>query len=212
MLVWTYFFRDRKHGLPIVIWAWTNGDSSMTYIMIRVQLLGTMRGEDISPKIIKDGNGICITIKFPKGGEDTKLEYLLMMNHGIKEYDTNHPQYVALKTADRIINDAPEAGDNDDSIILKVDLPFPVNTSGFKDPHSDNHSCLNVGIFPLPEDKYPVIDGCPVPSVKFLHLHCKEKDKPKQKQKVYETNYFAGPAAAENVRPDGTGSTNMNVR
>jgi len=210
MSVRTYFFRDRKHGLPFVVWAWTDGNSGITYITIRVQLLGTMRGEDISPKIIKDGNGVRITIKFPEGGEDTKPEYLLMMNHEIEEYDTNHPQYVALKTADRIINDALEAGDNDDSIVLEVDLPFPVDTSGFKDPHSDNHSRLNVGIFPLPDDKYPPIDGCPAPSVKFLHLHCEEKDKPKQKQKVYETNYFAA-AATENVRPDGAGSANMNM-
>jgi len=85
--------------------------------------------------------------------------------------------------ADCIINDALES-DEEDSIELIVDCPFPVDTSGFKNPHSDVHSCANIGIFPLLPDKYPIITG------KFLHLHCEVKDKPKKKQSVFKTNYF----------------------
>ena len=103
----TYFHRCRRQGYPIVVWAWTSGTTGITYITIRVQLLGTTVKDDLEVEMKDEGRKLRIRVNFPEGGEDTNPEHLLLLNAGSDQpFTPQHPQYAILKAGNTALKNA----------------------------------------------------------------------------------------------------------
>jgi len=193
LLIKHYFRRYRKKGFPCCVWAWSD-EEGVTFLTIRVQLLGTTIGADCSAEFEEEGRSLKIRIVFPDGGEDTNPEHLLLLNGDYDpDYSRSHPQYTSLQAGRRVYSEAAESPDDED-VVMSIPLPFQCNPQGFVNPFTNDpneQNKISVGIFPLTDrKKYPPVAGAPPPSVKFLHINCVELHKPKQKQQVQEKSYF----------------------
>jgi hypothetical protein len=193
MSVRTYFRRDRSQKLPIVVWAWNDGESTTTYITVRVELLGTMRAKDIKPEIVRNGRLVRVSISFPRGGELTNPEHLLLLNQDFDEFNENHSQYANLAMAHRHANDALLDGEelHSDSFELLVDLPIECETEFINPFGADDDDGMLIGSFPLDKRHYKNDANGPVPSVKLMHLSLEEKQKKRTVQKPKERSYFS---------------------
>ena len=157
---------------------------------IRVELLGTIRARDLRASILKLGWLVKVEVNFPRGGELTNPDHLLLLNREFKDYSENHSQYSCLAMAHRFASDAIYDGDdeNQDTFDLFIELPFECEMD-FIDPFSKNSDALDVGIFPLHHHRRAGEAG-PLPSVKLLHLTLEEKRKQRAVQHVVERSYF----------------------
>jgi hypothetical protein len=187
-----WFSRDFNQSFPIVSWAWTDPNDHITYITNRIEIFGTNVADDITPRILENGNLIRIKVKHPNHGEAMNPEHLIVMNQKSDPgFDESHPQFANLKLAQLAMAGAHDDLEEDDCKIVEIKMPFPVDTKGFVNPFSDNEKKISVGTFPLHDrERYPFIPGNPHPSCKFLHLTVKELHEPKMKQKVEEESFF----------------------
>jgi len=185
-----FFFRCRRHGYPIVVWSWTDGGTGITYITVRVQLLGTTVRKDLDVSMEDEGRKLCVRVNFPDGGEDCNPEHLLLLNSESNvPFSRTHSMYTKLSEGRRAIMEAAASMKEDDHVEMIVKLPFQCNPNGFVDPlhcREEHQNKIRVGVFPLDKNKYPEKQGYPVPSAKFMHITMKELHEPVKPQQVGE--------------------------
>jgi len=195
----TYFHRCRRQGYPIIIWAWTSGTTGITYITVRVQLLGTTLRKDLECEMLEEGRKLRIRVNFPEGGEDTNLEHLIVLNRGSDQgFTPQHPQYAILKAGQTALRNVAMDKKEEDHVETVLDLPFQCNPNGFVNPlksAAQHQNKVHVGVFPLNAQKYPPQAGFPVPSAKFMHVTLEELHKPRVPQEILEEESFFPTAA-----------------
>jgi hypothetical protein len=207
----TWHSIDRTQEASSFAHVWTDPDSYVRYVFIRIEFVGSTTSGKVNAAIVDIGNAVEVEVKISRGGELTNPEHLLTM-YG-DQIDMDHPIYQAQMRIKRFTMDM-----NEERRVIRINLPFTCSTAGFIDPLRDQseHETYDLGIFPLYNQSSS--EDAPDPSTKFLYLSCEEIHKPRVEQCARSFSFFpAGSnrkAAAtdhDDAQPDRQGTTKKNV-
>ena len=181
----TWHSIDRTQEYSSFANVWTDPTTSIRYVFIRIEFVGSTTSQMVKASFIKKGNAVEVEVKIRRGGELTNPAHLIVM------YDwmtIDHPLYMAHARIHRFTTDQQE-----ERRTIVINLPFPCSMTGFIDPlrgldDEVLRQTYDLGIFPL-EDQVRARNA-PAPSTKFLHLSCEEIHKPKIEQVARSQNFF----------------------
>ena len=180
----TWHSIDRTQEYSSFANVWTDPTTSIRYVFIRIEFVGSTTSQMVKASFIKKGNAVEVEVKIRRGGELTNPAHLIVM------YDwmtVDHPLYMAHARIHRFTTDQQE-----ERRTIVINLPFPCCMTGFIDPLHGNNTELrqtyDLGVFPLPNQVRA--KNAPAPSTKFLHLSCEEIHKPKIEQVATSRSFF----------------------
>jgi hypothetical protein len=184
-----WFHIEHKELAGVFAFVWTNPDTHIRFVNIRVEVPGSVRQEDFVRKdIINDGRAVAIDVKIKRGGELTNPIHLVPIYGAI--IHESHPLWMGNRKIHRVL----DLQMKEKVFNFIVPLPFRVQTAGFIDPLRTNQGEIPFGPFPLPN--HPRVAFGPEPSTKFMFLSCQESDMPKVEQFVREQSFFTPPRRA----------------
>ena len=181
----TWHSIDRTQEYSSFANVWTDPTTSIRYVFIRIEFVGSTTSQMVKASFIKKGNAVEVEVKIRRGGELTNPAHLIVM------YDwmtVDHPLYMAHARIHRFTTDQQE-----ERRTIVINLPFPCSMTGFIDPlrgldDEVLRQTYDLGIFPLKDQVRA--RNAPAPSTKFLHLSCEEIHKPKIEQVARSRSFF----------------------
>ena len=182
----TWHSIDRTQEYSSFANVWTDPTTSIRYVFIRIEFVGSTTSQMLKASFIKKGNAVEVEVKIRRGGELTNPDHLLVMYPWMAN---NHPLYMAHQRIHRFTTDQQE-----ERRTIVINLPFPCSMTGFIDPiragagDDAARQTYDLGIFPLANQVRAA--NAPAPSTKFLHLSCEEIHKPKIEQVARSRSYF----------------------